>query len=75
MVQKGQAQLMQRAVRGGAADPAKLAERVELLVQSTDRLAGMLNLLLDLARDSGRDAEPGNGPVPTPRAGAWYGMN
>jgi signal transduction histidine kinase len=48
-VLKGQAQLMQRFLRRGDLDPANMEERVDLMVQSADRLARMLNLLLDLS--------------------------
>jgi len=48
-VLKGQAQLMQRELRRGNLDSAKLGERVELIVSHADRLGRMLNLLLDLS--------------------------
>jgi signal transduction histidine kinase len=54
-VLKGQAQLMQRALRRGDLDVDSAYERMDLMVQSTDRLAKMLNLLLDLSRiEAGR---------------------
>ncbi len=54
-VLKGQAQLMQRFLRRGTVDPADFEERVDLIVESTDRLTRMLNLLLDLSRiEAGR---------------------
>jgi signal transduction histidine kinase len=52
---KAQAQLMQRALQRGVATPATLAARADLIVEQTDRLARMLNLLLDLSRvEAGR---------------------
>jgi signal transduction histidine kinase len=52
---KAQAQLMQRALAQGVVEADKLSERVQLMVQQTDRLTKMLNTLLDLSRvEAGR---------------------
>jgi signal transduction histidine kinase len=54
-VLKGQAQLMQRELRRGTLNAAKLGERVDMMVNHADRLGRMLNLLLDLSRiEAGR---------------------
>ncbi len=54
-VLKGQAQLLQRFLRRGELNPENMAERIDLMVQSTDRLTRMLNMLLDLSRiEAGR---------------------
>jgi signal transduction histidine kinase len=46
---------MQRALNRGVATPATLGARADLIVEQTDRLARMLNLLLDLSRvEAGR---------------------
>jgi signal transduction histidine kinase len=55
---KAQAQLIQRALNQGdqnLAVPAKLSDRMKLMIEQTDRLTGMLNNLLDLSRvEAGR---------------------
>ncbi|HEY3058485.1 MAG TPA: ATP-binding protein [Chloroflexota bacterium] len=54
-VLKGQAQLMQRALRRGIVDRDELNERADMMVEHADRLGHMLNLLLDLSRvEAGR---------------------
>lgn len=54
-VLKIQAQLLQRELGREIAANDKVAERVQMMVDQTDRLANMLNLLLDLTRvEAGR---------------------
>jgi signal transduction histidine kinase len=56
-VLKVQAQLMQRELRKDTqeVDRSRLLERVEMILDQTNRLSGMLNLLLDLSRvEAGR---------------------
>lgn len=54
-VLKIQAQMLQRELRREIAADEKVAERVQMMVDQTDRLANMLNLLLDLTRvEAGR---------------------
>jgi signal transduction histidine kinase len=54
-VLKGQAQLMQRFLQRGELSKANLQERLDMILQSTDRLTRMLTLLLDLSRiEAGR---------------------
>jgi two-component system phosphate regulon sensor histidine kinase PhoR len=54
-VLKAQAQLLQRALDRGTAEPEKLSRRVQLILEQTERLTRMLNLLLDLSRvEAGR---------------------
>jgi signal transduction histidine kinase len=54
-VLRGQAQLMRHALDRGAAEPDELLPRVERILDQTERLTRMLNLLLDLSRvEAGR---------------------
>ncbi len=54
-VLKGQAQLMLRAIEQDKATPGTLSARLQLMLEQTDRLTGMLNRLLDLSRvEAGR---------------------
>jgi signal transduction histidine kinase len=54
-VLRGQAQLMQRTLTRNTATPEQLLNRVELIMNQTDRLSDMLNRLLDLTKvEAGR---------------------
>jgi signal transduction histidine kinase len=50
-----QAQMMQRELKQSAQESGRLADRVQMMLDQTDRLSNMLNLLLDLSRvEAGR---------------------
>jgi signal transduction histidine kinase len=54
-VLKVQAQMMQRDLQRNDVDAAKLSGRVDMILEQTDRLTRMLNMLLDLSRvEAGR---------------------
>ena len=54
-VLKMQGQLMRRELDQDVATPAKLGERLQMMMDQTDRLTKMLNMLLDLSRvEAGR---------------------